>query len=115
VAGELFSLEDDSGILRINSPKDSVGGPYSVVYKDLKERWAIVAMDWEEVPSLGIRWFWGSSGNPVSSGYPTWLIIPSGLNHAVLGGRPLPYVFRKAVENYLAGSISGVDLSKSRE
>lgn len=32
MAGANFDLTDDKKILNINSPKNSVGGPYKVVY-----------------------------------------------------------------------------------
>ena len=64
MGGINFNLEDDNEILKINSPVTSVGGPYRVVYKNITERWAIVALNWDEKPRLGIRWFWGGGGNP---------------------------------------------------
>jgi hypothetical protein len=64
LGGETFPLDDDSKILELNSPQSRVRGPYVVVFKELEERWAIVAMDWEGKPRLGIRWFWGNNGNP---------------------------------------------------
>ena len=109
--GESFSLEDDSKILEINSPKDEVGGPYVVVFKELEGRWAIVAMNWDGEPRLGIRWFWGSSGNPLSSGHPTWLVIPPELSKSILFGLPLAHKFSDTLEEYLTGKISGEKLS----
>ncbi len=53
--GKRVELENDSEILKVNSPQDSVGGPYVVVYKDTDERWAIVAMKWDGMRRLGIR------------------------------------------------------------
>jgi len=111
MAGETFALENNDMILGINSPKESLGGPYSVVYKSLTERWAIVTMDWDEKAGLGIRWFWGNAGNPFSSGHPTWLVIPSSLCISLLNGLPLPYEYRKSIEKYLSGDISGEELS----
>ncbi len=84
MGGENFPLEDDSKILEINSPRRNVGGPYIVVFKSLEERWAIVAMDWDGEPRLGIRWFWGNGGNPFSSANPIWLVIPPSLSKSVL-------------------------------
>lgn len=55
MAGETFDLTSDSNILNLKSPRASVGGPYTVVFKNLEERWAIVAMDWDEEPRLAIR------------------------------------------------------------
>ena len=53
--GENFQLEDDEKIIQINSPRDSLSGPYAVVFKNIEERWAIVAFDWDGQPRLGIR------------------------------------------------------------
>jgi hypothetical protein len=108
--GENFKLENDTEILRINSPKSSVGGPYAVVYKDITHRWVIVALDWEESPGLGIRWFWGDSGTPISTGYPIWFIIPSSLIEAILNGLPLAFNFRNDLEDFLSEGISGKEL-----
>ena len=110
MSGKNFNLHDDNEILTINSPRASVGGPYVVVYKDLIERWAIVALDWEENPRLGIRWFWGGSGNPFSSANPTWMIIPPTLIISILNGLPLNYQFRIRLEEYLAGNINGNEI-----
>lgn len=109
--GETFPLECDSAILEIKSPKDRVGGPYVVVFKNLAERWAIVAMDWEGEPRLGIRWFWESNGHPSGRGYPTWFVIPSELSKNVLFGLPLAHKFSDRLEEYLTGKISGEALS----
>ena len=76
--GKSYPLED-AEILKINSPRSSVKGPYKVVLKNTKERWAIVVFDWEGDPRLGMRWFWGNGGNPFSSGNGTWLVIPPSL------------------------------------
>ena len=81
--GETFPLDDDSKILGINFPKKSVGGPYVVVFKESEERWAIVAMDWDEEPCLGIRWFWGNNGHPSRGKTPLWFVIPSELSKNV--------------------------------
>ena len=107
MSGEKFELNKDEGILKINSPKESVGGPYVVVYKNLEDRWAIVALDWDGKPRLGIRWFWGGGGNPFSSAHPTWLIIPSSLSNSILNGLPLDFGFRKKIEDFLSGDING--------
>ncbi|TAE88617.1 MAG: hypothetical protein EAZ81_13475 [Verrucomicrobia bacterium] len=101
--GDLFSLEDDNMILQINSPKESISGPYAVVFKNL----AIVALNWDQQPRLGIRWFWGNGGNPFSSGHGTWLVIPPTLTHSMLSGIPLDHAFRRKVDDFLSGVISG--------
>ncbi|RYX87838.1 hypothetical protein EON73_00385 [bacterium] len=107
MGGESFYLGDDNNILTLNSPKASVGGPYKVVYKNVEEKWAIVAMDWDGKPRLGMRWFWGNGGNPFSSGNPTWLVIPSSLSNSILNGLPLDFTFYSKVVEFLAGKITG--------
>ena len=109
MGGESFDLNDDPKILSIKSPKRFVGGPYTVVYKHTVERWAIVALDWDSKPRLGIRWFWDNSGNPFSR-QPTWLVIPPTLSNSTLNGLPLDHKFRDKLDQYLAGKIHGDDL-----
>src|ERR1700677_2080303 len=89
-AGEGLDMTNNAEILQINSPQRSVAGPYAVVYKNLSDRWAIVALDWRHdnnrayEPKLGLRWFWGNGGNPCSHGYATWLVIPDDLIPIIL-------------------------------
>ena len=110
--GEKFDLENDEMILTINSPKGRLEGPYVVVYKDLAERWAIVAFLWDEFPVLGIRWFWDNNGNPISNYLPIWFVIPSALQNAILNGLPLEFQFRDKLNRFLAGEILGEELRK---
>ena len=105
-----FKLDEDDTILQINSPKNVLTGPYVVVYKHLKERWAIVAFDWENEPRLGIRWFWGNGGNPFSSGHGTWLVIPPSLSKSILSGLPLDHNFNTKLDDFLSGKITGDQL-----
>ena len=93
--GQNFSLDNDEQILQIRSPRESVGGPFVVVYKNTVERWVIVAMDWDGEPRLGIRWFWDGSGNPFSSGHATWLVIPPSLSKNVLSVFALSFRLRE--------------------
>ena len=108
--GERFELDNDNAILQINSPRESLSGPYIVVYKDLEERWALVALDWEGDPRLGIRWFWGNGGNPFSSGHGTWFVIPTVLTKGILSGLPIDHAFGGRVDEFLCGKISGDQL-----
>lgn len=107
MAGITFDLTDDNNILALNSPKTSVGGPYKVVYKNIDERWVIVALNWEGEPRLGIRWFWGNGGNPFSSANPIWLVVPSSLSNSILNGLPLDFKFHSQIVDFLAGKIAG--------
>jgi len=113
--GEDFDIEDDSKILQIDSPKAHLSGPYTVVFKNLDERWAIVALDWDggngPEPRLGIRWFWGNGGNPFSSGNGTWLVIPPSLSKNILSGLPIDHVVSGRLEDFLCGKISGAQLN----
>lgn len=110
IGGTSFDLIDDNKILGINSPRASVGGPYCVIYKNLTERWAIVAMDWDGHPRLGMRWFWGGGGNPISSGHPIWLVVPPSLSKNMLSGLPLDHMFASKIDDFLSGKINGDDL-----
>ncbi len=106
-AGADFKLYDNTAIVKINAPKDVVDGPYKVIYKDMDERWAIVALDWDGEPCLGIRWFWDSIGHPQSTGHPTWFIIPDQLARGVLASLPLSTEFAHDVNQFLLGILKG--------
>ena len=113
--GESYPLDSDAKILKINSPKESVEGPYAVVFKSIEEeRWAIIAFDWDGNPRLGIRWFHGNIGHPFSSGHGTWLVIPPLLSKSILSGLPLDRVFAGQLDAFLCGIISGKELSEWR-
>jgi hypothetical protein len=113
--GQTFKLEDDKMILQINSPKKRLKGPYVVVYKNIIERWAIVAYDWDNKPCLGIRWFRNTNGNPISNAYATWLVIPSTLTKIILEGLPIDDLFRDDLNRFLKKEIQGNDLKKKGE
>lgn len=106
-----FMCDDD--ILEIRSPRERLGGPHVVAYKHHDERWAIVALDWDGRPTLGMRWFHGSMGNPHSSGYPTWCIIPDGLIRNLLSGLPLSFKLRYLLDEFLLGRMTGDDFIKA--
>ena len=110
-AGNNFLLSN-SNILNINSPTRNVTGPYAVVHTDQNDRWAIVALDWDNDPRLGIRWFWSKGGNPISSGHATWLIIPPLLSQSVLSNLPIVNQLANHVSDFLRGKISGEELRK---
>jgi hypothetical protein len=114
MCGENFNLEKDEEILKINSPKNSCEGPYVVVFKCINERYAIVALDWNNSPGLGIRWFWGKSGNPTSRGKATWFVIPKGLDNTILNGLPLSMSFRNKINRFLTREITGEQLKEER-
>ena len=111
MGGEKLKLENNKKILKIQSPRDFVGGPYVVVFKSLEERYAIVAMDWDEEPRLGMRWFWGNTGNPVSTGHPTWFVIPPSLSKGIVSSLPLVHGLSAKVDEFLAGKITGTALA----
>lgn len=109
--GENFSIEDDEKILKINSPRENVKGPYVVVYKNIIERWAIIAFDWDDKPRLGMRWFKGNGGNPFSSGHGTWLVIPPSLSRILLLGLPIDHRLSNKIDDFLAGKICGNEIN----
>jgi hypothetical protein len=108
--GATFPIEDDSMILQINSPRENLSGPYAVVFKNLTERWAITAIDWDGEPRLAIRWFWNGGGNPFSSGHGTWLVVPPSLSRSMLTGLPLDHAFSRRLDDFLSGVITGTQL-----
>ena len=109
----------DEAILSITSPQDHVNGPYAVIYKNEEELWAVVALDWDKAPTLGVRWFSPPSedqtkgGNPTSRNFPTWLIVPGPLHKAILAGLPLNVPTYDHVLQFLTGAISGEELQEA--
>ncbi len=110
---DLSSKDSDTAILGIDSPRSRVGGPYVVIHKNVAERWAIVALEWEGEPRLGMRWFWSTQGNPTSSGHPTWFIIPDPLTHGILSSLPIRYKLRYMLDEFLCGRMKGDDLKEA--
>lgn len=110
--GKNSDMSDDN-ILSISSPMYTVGGPYKVVYKNVDARWAIVALNWSGKATLGIRWFTDTIGLPNSRGYPTWFVIPSELQSAILNGIPMELGFKMRIIEYLQGKITGEDLKSA--
>ena len=101
---------DDRDILSIDSPKLKTDGPYVVIFKDEENRWAIVALDWEKEPRLGMRWFWGERGYPHSRQFRTWFHIPCELTNSILNGLPIRHDQLALVQKYLVGEIDGPTL-----
>ena len=112
--GESFLAgADDSQILEINSPEWGVtGGPYKVVYKDLSNYWAIVALNWgdKKDPCLGIRWFYHTHGYPHKEGTALWFIIPTELSENILSTLAIDDTLRTNVTSFLSGQITGDQL-----
>jgi len=105
-AGEGVDLQKGSEILKVNSPRKHLEGPWFVVYADVPNRWAIVIMHWKGKPCLGIRWFYGKQGTPSVRGFGTWLIIPNELANAILDKLPLSPKKRREVDKILIGDYS---------
>jgi len=108
--GKKCKFTNDHDILAINSPESRVNGPYLVVHKDAKQRYALVALDWDKQPRVGIRWFWDAVGNPQSTGYPTWTVLPNDLYRKLHGGFSLSAKNARLVEKFLAGKMTGEQL-----
>jgi len=109
MGGQHFDLANDASILSINSPRMSINGPYKVVFKNIIERWAIVVLDFDGEPRLGIRWFWGNSGSPFSR-RPTWFIVPPDLSSNMLQGLPIYPEFKDRIADFLSKKLSGSQL-----
>lgn len=90
---------DDMKILSVCSPKNAVDGPYEVVYKS--DYWAIVTMDYEGEPRLGIRWFIGEIGTPSARGVATWFVLPEELYGSILAGLPLKPMQKASIMKFL--------------
>ena len=104
---------DLESILKINSPIERTkDGPIELVYRNESEGWAIVSLYWDGYPTLGIRWFWGTYGTPVSYNNPQWFIIPEGLHQAILNQLPISVKKRQTVVQFL--SQDKIDNSKSK-
>jgi hypothetical protein len=112
--GDNCDFTSDDEILSINSPQHSVGGPYIVVHKNTGKRWALVALEWEGQPRLGIRWFYETAGHPISSGWPIWFILPEELNTIILDGLDIEEWFREIIDDFLSedeNRLSGPELA----
>jgi len=108
--GEICDFSTDDDILSINSPESMVGGPYLVMHKNPEQRYALVALDWNGEPKIGIRWFWESVGNPQSSGFPTWTILPDDLYRTLHNHFPLDAKNACHVNKFIVGDMTGEQL-----
>lgn len=113
VGGANYPLEDDGRILELSPPRERGGGPYAVVYKDLDERWAVVALEWDGERHLAIRWFREGPGFPTCRARPVWFHLPTALSTGVLAGLPVPLELRVKVVEFLAGAITGDELRRA--
>jgi hypothetical protein len=105
-------MGNDSEILAVVSHQKSSGGPYYitgpyiVVDKDITARWAVAALDFNDDPCLGIRWFTNKQGAPLSMGRPVWFIIPRELNQAILNAMSLDDSFIEIIGDFLSDGVS---------
>jgi hypothetical protein len=107
--GTKLNMMSDDNILSVNSPLGRVGGPYVVIHKDVKERWALVAMAFDDNPTLGMRWFWGSGGSPFAR-QATWFIIPKDLHNSMLDRLCSSVSMKQQVVDFLCNKIPGKEL-----
>ena len=114
-----FPIADDNQVLDIDSPRRHIEGPHVVVDRSLEERWVVVALNWidddgDRAPCLGIRWFHGTAGYPMSRGYSTWFIFPQSSGEfnlrVVEDLLSIPNAFAEQVKLFLAGKITGEEL-----
>ncbi len=103
---------EDRDILAVNSPREHVEGPYTVVYKT--NEWAIVTLCYDKRPCLGIRWFdaYGGNGNPTSRGYATWFVIPEELCPDILHSLRIDDAQSFQIDKFLHGEIDGNELKE---
>ena len=89
-----------------------MGGPYAIIHTAGPDRWALVTLEWNNDPCLGIRWFTGEgTGTPQSSGYATWFIVPAALHSCILSAIPdLSPGLLADVYSFLHGTLPGADL-----
>jgi hypothetical protein len=67
------------------SPKVAVSN-LRPIYDGGPDSWAAALMDYEQEPSVGVRWNGEGDrpGNPQSRGLPTWFVMPKEISVAVL-------------------------------
>ncbi len=120
-AGEEFPMEDDGKILRINTPKSNLRGPWFVVKKNLDEHWALVMLSWKDPneiefkPRLGLRWFYGTAGTPSVRGLATWLILPEEMSKIILDNLSIEVDIRQKANDILSGKFSIQELEQERK
>jgi hypothetical protein len=112
-SGTGFDLLNDSKIMEINTPIDRVTGPWAVVFKDLVERWVVVALSVDGQPRLGMRWFDIGAGTPFIRAKPIWFFVPQGLENAILQQLPIGCAFRQRIYDFLSGRIQGEKLKSN--
>ena len=100
-----MNVLNDDIIMRVASPKDKVEGPFMIIWKTCN--WAIVALNYDGNPRLGIRWFIGENGVQQSRGMATWFILPEEICGSVIAGLPLHPKKKKTIEDFLIGAIQG--------
>jgi hypothetical protein len=72
---------------------------------DRDRSYAVAIGNWDAEPSLLIRWNGTEKqpkGNPISTGYATWFVIPHELEQAILDQINLPPAIRKKCEDFLS-------------
>lgn len=99
---------NDQEILAMNSPRRLVGGPYVVVRSN--DFWAVVALDYDKEPRLGIRWIDDEIGTPQSHGFPTWFIVPPDFNEMFIWELHVDVKRACAIYDFLNGRIDGETL-----
>lgn len=70
---------------KVKSPKNRLREPLQVVHQTAD--WALATAFWDKERALMMRWNGTEDrpkGNPVSTGYPTWFVVPSELHWPIL-------------------------------
>ena len=65
----------------VRSPKNMIRN-LNVIYDGGENSWSLASLNWDDTPSLGIRWNGNEEnvGTPQSRGIPTWFILPEELH-----------------------------------
>lgn len=90
---------------KVNSPRDRLKLLEVVFQNEDRDRSYSVAIgNWDAEPSLLIRWNGTEKqpkGNPISTGYATWFVIPHELERAILDEINPPPAIKRRCEEFL--------------
>jgi hypothetical protein len=111
-AGKDFNLEGDDLILRSDPSANRIGGPYSIVYKNVEERAVIVAMEFDGRPRLGFHFFQDEIEWPSSGQIPLWCVISQDDSSKLLQYFEFEPGISESLYGFLNGKFNGKDLNR---
>lgn len=101
--------------LKVKSPKKRITGPYKVIAVSPKECWIIVALDYDNNPCFGLRWFNTKRGYPNSFGYKTWIILPKKISTSIIKHFKFDTETKVKLQKFIDGDISGDVIKNIKE